>query len=291
MSWLLLDAGNSALKWALVPAALAHWPDARDGTDAAAGLSSQRGTMAMDAPELATALAAELARACTLSAALGGPAAPSMVIGCAVTSQDRVAAIGAAIRSAGAGAMHWLHATERYSHEGIVLRSSYRDPTQLGADRWHALIGARARFPRAALALINAGTATTVDGVQADGMFCGGVIVPGVELMRSSLARGTARLPLASGDYVLHPDNTDDAIRTGILDAQLGLIERRIRRIREMAGASPQVIISGGSGAVLAALLQSQGGYGTVVHEPDLVLRGLWHQGRARAAAAIAQPL
>jgi type III pantothenate kinase len=185
----------------------------------------------------------------------------------------------------------WLRAAERYAHEGIVLRSAYREPGQLGADRWHALIGARARFPRSALALVNAGTATTVDSVQADGMFCGGVIVPGVDLMRASLARGTARLPLAAGDYVLHPDNTDDAIRTGILDAQLGLIERRIRRLREISGTPPQVLVSGGHGAALAALLQNQGGYGAVAQEPDLVLRGLWHQGRALATDALARPL
>jgi type III pantothenate kinase len=287
VSWLLLDAGNSALKWALVPAALAQWPGEPDAADATAAQPSRlRGTIAIDAPHLT----AELARACALSAALDGTPVPGLVIGCTVASDDTVAIIDAAVHSSGAGPVLWLRAAERYAHEGIVLRSVYRDPAQLGADRWHALIGARARFPRTALALIGAGTATTVDGVQADGMFCGGVIVPGVELMRASLARGTARLPLAAGAYVPHPDNTDDAIRTGILDAQLGLIERRIRRIREMAGAPPQVVVCGGHGAVLAALLQNQGGYGKVAQEPDLVLRGLWHQGRARAAAALVPP-
>lgn len=285
MSWLLLDAGNSALKWALVPSAGALWPEG--AAPAGAPPSHHRGAVAIDAPELA----AELARACALSATVGGAALPGLVLGCAVASVEAVARIDAALLAAGAGPALWLRAGASYAHEGIVLRSAYRDPTQLGADRWHALIGARARFARGPLALVSAGTATTIDGVQADGMFCGGIIAPGVDLMRDSLARGTARLPLAAGDYVPHPDNTDDAIRTGILDAQLGLIERRIRRIREMAGAPPQVVVAGGNGAALATLLQRQGGYGAVTLEPDLVLRGLWHRGRAHVAAALAPPL
>ena len=283
MSWLLLDAGNSTLKWVLLPGTLMHWPEA--DTVAPVAATHYRGVIAADAP----GLAAELARACALSAALDGTTAPSLVAGCAVTAAEHVRDIDAALQAAGARGIHWLGAAGAFAHDGIALRSIYRDPGQLGADRWHALIGARARYPRTALAVVNAGTATTVDGVQADGRFCGGVIIPGIALMRSSLAHGTARLPLAAGDYVNHPDNTDDAIRTGILDAQVGLIERRIRRIREMAGARPQVIMAGGNGAMLAGLLPATT-FGPVAQEPDLVLRGLWHRARALTAAAIAPP-
>jgi len=283
VSWLLIDAGNSAIKWMLVPATLMHWPEA--GAPVPAAATHYQGVIAADAPGLGTALA----QACALSAALDGTAAPSLVAGSAVTSPGQVRDIDAALQAAGARGARWLGAAAAFAHDGIALRSIYREPGQLGADRWHALIGARARYPRTALAVVNAGTATTVDGVQADGTFCGGVIVPGIALMRASLAQGTARLPLAAGDYVTHPDNTDDAIRTGILDAQLGLIERRIRRVREMAGVRPQVIVAGGNGATLAGLLPAAM-FGPVAQEPDLVLRGLWHHARALAAAAIAPP-
>lgn len=281
MSWLLLDAGNSALKWALVPETLAQWPDTAAD---AAGPGFLQGNIGADAPDLATQLAA----ACAQSAAVDGTAAPSRVAACAVTTSGRIATIDATLRAAGAPPAHWLAAQAEFTHDGIALRSNYRDPRQLGADRWHALIGARALYPRVALAVISAGTATTVDGVRADGLFCGGVIAPGVDLMRGSLASGTARLPLAAGDYVDHPDNTDDAIRTGVLDAQLGLIERRIRRIREAVGAPPQVIVAGGHGAALLPLLRAPAVFGTVALAPDLVLRGLWHQARALVASAIA---
>ncbi len=271
MNWLLLDAGNTALKWELVAPALARWPG-----DAAAGAAGRhQGRVAIDAPELA----AELARAC----ALAGAAAPLAVIGCAVSSLERVAAIEAAVRAAGVDAVHWVRAASTFEHDGIVLHNGYRAAQQLGADRWLAMIGARARFPRPALAIINAGTATTIDGVSADGRFLGGVIAPGMDLMRAGLAQGTARLPLAQGEYVQHPDNTQDAIRTGVLDAQAGLIERRVRRIRAQAQGTVQVVLAGGNAALLASVLHGQGGFARLAHEPDVVLRGLWHVARAGA--------
>jgi len=280
MSWLLLDAGNSALKWELVSPDLERWPD---GLEARATLR-WNGSLPIDAPHLAS----ELARACAFSSALSGLAAPAAVFGCAVTHEERVAAIDAAIRAAGAGPVQWLRAAATFEHDDIVLRNGYRDAQRLGPDRWLALIGARARYPRPPLAVINAGTATTIDGVRADGLFMGGVIAPGLELMRSALAQGTARLPLAAGSYQSHPADTDDAIRTGILDAQLGLIERRLRRIREDTGGNLQVVLSGGNAAVLAERLHGHGGISRLAVEPDLVLRGMWHQARALAAAALA---
>lgn len=287
MSWLLLDAGNSALKWVLLSPALAQWPESGATGGAGGGETHFRGTVAIDAPTMPQALA----QACAHCTDLGDTAVPTAVLGCAVTSTDRMAAIDAALAAAGAPAVQWLGAAAAFDHDGIGVRNGYRDPEQLGADRWHALIGARARFPRAALLVVCAGTATTVDGLLADGTFCGGAIGPGVELMRASLARGTARLPLAAGQYVQHPDNTDDAIRTGVLDAQLGLIDRRLRRLRETAGAQPLLVVCGGHGAALAGHLGAQHGNGAVALEPDLVLRGLWHRARALAAAALATPL
>jgi type III pantothenate kinase len=148
------------------------------------------------------------------------------------------------------------------------------------------MIGARARFASVPLLVINAGTATTVDAVDGDGRFLGGVIAPGVEMMRAALARGTARLPLAAGDYVELPDNTDDAIRTGILDAQIGLIVQRMQRLRQQAGSAVQTVVSGGNGPTLHALLRAQGGLGTMALEPDLVLLGLWYRARAQSDPA-----
>jgi type III pantothenate kinase len=279
---LLIDAGNTALKWEVFTGATVQWPDGAQE----AGPTRWRGTVAIDSPELTQ----ELRRACAAASALTGTAVPTAVLGCAVAAEDRVRQIELAIRMVNAPAVHWLAAEAHFDHDGIELQNTYAEPARLGADRWHALIGARARFPKGPLAVISAGTATTVDGLAADGRFLGGVIVPGLELMRASLAGGTGRLPLAEGEYVPHPQNTDDAIRTGLLDAQLGLVERRVRRIREVVGGGVQVVLCGGHAGALLPQLQTLAGLGRIAQEPDLVLRGLWHHARALAAAALTSP-
>lgn len=283
MRWLLIDAGNTALKWEVFTASTVQWPGSRTGAPAA---TRWQGILPIDSSDLGI----ELARACAAASALTGSPVPSAVLGCAVTSEPRVRAIEAAIRAVNAPAVRWLKAGARFDHDGIEVQNSYPIPEQLGADRWHALIGARSRFARGTLAVVNAGTATTVDGLSADGRFLGGVIAPGCDMMRTSLAQGTARLPLSDGEYLAHPNNTDDAIHTGIFDAQMGLIERRVRRIRETAGGAVQVVLSGGKAMQLYQLLQSQNALGKLALEPDLVLRGLWHHARAIATQALTKP-
>jgi type III pantothenate kinase len=115
------------------------------------------------------------------------------------------------------------------------VRNGYRNPSQLGCDRFAAAIGARALEPARALVVATCGTATTIDALTFDGDFIGGMILPGLGLMAASLARNTAQLPLivasvassASGTGAAgFADNTDDAILSGCLSAQAGAIER-----------------------------------------------------------------
>ena len=122
----------------------------------------------------------------------------------------------------------------------------YQNPGQLGVDRWCALIGARALTASACL-VVMAGTATTIDTLAADGRFLGGLILPGLDLMRRSLARDTAGLPFADGRHAAYPCCTDDAIVSGAIEAQVGAIERAFAR----AGAA-QCLLSGGNSALLA---------------------------------------
>jgi len=133
---------------------------------------------------------------------------------------------------------------------GVV--SGYENPLVLGVDRWHALIGARG-FTTQACVVVMAGTATTIDTLQADGHFPGGLILPGLDLMRRALARDTAALPLACGQYTPYPRGTDDAIVSGCLEAQAGAIERAYARIADAPGAL--CLLSGGAAPVLAPLL------------------------------------
>lgn len=283
MRWLLLDAGNTTLKWEALDAAATLWPG-----DAAPGPSAARWNGAV--PVGSSGLEREVALACNGKPGTGGSPMPLAVFGCAVTSPARIQAIELALRAAGAPAVRWLAPGAQFAHDGIRLNSRYSDPERLGADRWHALIGARARFPRGAIIVISAGTATTVDSLAADGSFLGGVIAPGMEMMRRSLAAGTAQLPLAAGEYVAHPDNTDDAIHTGVLEAQMGLIERRMRRLRETVGGGIHVLVSGGSAEPLVRLLGAQADPAQLAFEPDVVLRGLWHAARASAVTDLLKP-
>lgn len=287
MNWLLLDVGNTTLKWALIEASEAP----RNGVAAAPGsalaaVTLVQGVQAIDQAALEKTLAAKFAQALSRSTQDEAPSRPSAAWGCAVAAADKIGAIDAAIRAAGFPPVRWLGSAAQFEYGGVVLRNCYRDPEQLGSDRWHAMIGARARYADLALLVINAGTATTVDAIDPDGRFLGGVIAPGVDMMRAGLARGTARLPLAAGDYVDLPDNTDDAIRTGILDAQIGLIVQRMQRLRQQSAGPVQAVICGGNGPTLHALLRAQSELGTMTLEPDLVLLGLWYRARSQGFQA-----
>ena len=70
------------------------------------------------------------------------------------------------------------------------------------------------------------GTATTIDFLSADGVFKGGMIMPGVGLMLRSLHEGTAALPDQGGEFFAYPTQTVDAIASGCQHAQAGAIER-----------------------------------------------------------------
>jgi type III pantothenate kinase len=155
--------------------------------------------------------------------------------------------------------------------QGLSITNGYDNPAQLGVDRWCALIGARGITTSACL-VVMAGTATTIDTLDASGRFCGGLILPGLDLMRRSLARDTAALPLASGVYRSLPCNTDDAIVSGCLEAQIGAIERVFTRISSATNAI--CLLSGGAATTLSPLLRIPHR-----HIDNLVLEGLARKG------------
>jgi type III pantothenate kinase len=133
------------------------------------------------------------------------------------------------------------------------MRNAYRKPAQLGCDRFAAALGARALEPEKRLIVATCGTATTIDALCADSVFLGGMILPGLGLMAASLARNTAQLPQVGSGRKLpagFADNTDDAILSGCLAAQVGAIERACA----LHGAS-LCVISGGAAQFIAPLL------------------------------------
>jgi type III pantothenate kinase len=134
------------------------------------------------------------------------------------------------------------------------VRNGYRNPAQLGCDRFAAAIGAHALFPDEPLVVATCGTATTIDAVTADGRFVGGMILPGLGLMASSLARNTAQLPQVAQDLdVAEPfaDHTDAAIASGCLAAQAGAIERALAAHGKAQARAPRCILSGGAAPLI----------------------------------------
>jgi len=127
------------------------------------------------------------------------------------------------------------------------VTNGYGRPDQLGPDRWAALIGAWSIL-RGPCLVVTAGTATTVDVLRGDGRFVGGVILPGLDLMKRSLTRGTAELPFARGRFSAEPRNTADAIETGCLLAQAGAIERAFATMEPGAAC----VLAGGAARRIA---------------------------------------
>jgi type III pantothenate kinase len=155
----------------------------------------------------------------------------------------------------------WLKGEE----ERCGVKSRYERPAKLGSDRWAALVAARALHPGECL-VVNAGTATTADLLSADGEFLGGLILPGVDLMRFVLHEHTGRLPLEEGSFARTPRNTVDAIESGCRHAQAGAVERMYR----IAGPGALCLVSGGAGKALIEHLEIPCRY-----VENLVLEGL----------------
>lgn len=134
------------------------------------------------------------------------------------------------------------------------VRNNYRQPTQLGCDRFASAIAAHALYPGQPLIVATCGTATTVDAITADGVFLGGMILPGLGLMAQALAKNTAQLPqVAENLDISEPfaDHTDAAIVSGCIAAQTGAIERAAAAHARRQGAL-QCILSGGAAALIA---------------------------------------
>lgn len=152
---------------------------------------------------------------------------------------------------------------------GCGVKSAYADPARLGPDRWAALIAAR-RLHRGPCVVVNAGTTMTVDALTADGVFLGGIIVAGADLMRDGLAHGTARLRPRGGKFAFFPARTADAIESGLINALAGAVERMLRFMKEAGQAEPLTLVSGGAAQLIAPQLNV-----TVEVVDNLVLEGL----------------
>ena len=162
--------------------------------------------------------------------------------------------------------------------EACGVRNAYKQPGNLGVDRWAALIAAHEKLPGQACIVVDAGTAITVDLLDASGLHLGGVILPGAKSMLDTLNR--AEQLFADTNRNLHEfaqsvqpctDNTQDAVLTGIVFAVQGgvkaVIEQQAGQINAKIETLPIILTGGDSTMLKLDSLQTQ-------QVPDLVLEG-----------------
>lgn len=153
-----------------------------------------------------------------------------------------------------------------YSHG---VRNLYTQPEKLGTDRWAMLIAARS-ITQADCLIVSLGTALTVDMLAHDGRFLGGVIAPGLHLMRAALAQGTDAVAPQQGQVERFPCNTADAVQTGLIYAALGVIEKSLTEFEKQCQRAVSCILTGGGATTIAPYLNRP-----FQVEDNLVLEGL----------------
>lgn len=161
---------------------------------------------------------------------------------------------------------------------GGGVRVGYLEPWRLGVDRFVAAVGAHELFPRMPLCVVGVGTAMTIDLIGASGRHRGGVIIPAPALMVATLfarTRGIHRRAQGGGSGRsaggrLFARSTRDGVVQGARHAAAALIDRAVEEGRTLLGRSPLVVLTGGEAAAVRPLLRSSS-----VGVPDLVLRGL----------------
>ena len=247
MTALLLDAGNTRLKWGI----LEHGNIRRTGHVSQArirekGLRAMTTRIPRDVDAVLASNVAGTSFATRLSGVIGAHC------GCDV---------------------HFAR-TER---SGWGVSNSYAQPRRMGVDRWVAMVGAWAETGAACL-VVDAGTAVTIDALDDSGHHLGGQIIAGVATMTNALASGTSDLPAvkpgagrAEAGLDMFASSTAVAIRKGAHNAVAGAVGRAFRALQS-ASYDPVLVLTGGDSSRILDALEE-----TPLHRPHLVLQGLAH--------------
>jgi type III pantothenate kinase len=239
--YLLIDAGNSRIKWALV---------APDGSRLHAG--------AMDHVRDDGAQTAHPGHAAPEDwSALPRPSGVWI---------SNVAGAGVGERLDALVEAHWPglpRTVVRACAQQCGVTNSYATPDALGSDRWAGMIGAHAAYPGEPLLIATFGTATTLEALRADGTFVGGLIAPGFTLMMRSLGEHTAQLPIVGGSMadaaqpgIAFATDTRRSISAGCALAQAALIERAWADLQDAWKMPVRLVVSGGAAAEVTAALK-----------------------------------
>jgi type III pantothenate kinase len=241
---LLIDAGNSWLKWARLV----------DGTVGTSRSIVHHGVEPREWQDVLAAIA---------------PAPRRVVVA-------NVAGASFAVRLREFTRAQW-HVDPEFpaaSRSALGVTNAYARPTALGIDRWLAMLAAW-HVARAPLLCASAGTAFTIDLLDGGGVHRGGCIVPGARLMRESLHAQTSGVAAAA---MLDPPavdgvfgvNTAGAVQQGSWLALAALADRTVLALEQAVAAPARVFLTGGAAPQISALMSRP-----VEQVPDLVLRGL----------------
>jgi type III pantothenate kinase len=241
---LVIDVGNTRLKWAWLTTT---------------GLSDQQAVVHRDAkPGIWT------------SALFESGQHPNRVLVSNVAGPAMAKTLTRLAKKAFHVAIEFVTAASEYHG----LTNGYLDPSLLGADRWLALIGAWTKA-RSALCVVDAGTAVKVDGVDATGRHLGGLIVPGIYMMREALMNNSSDIADAAMNSTpslagVLANNTIGAVSRGAVFALAGMADRAAEVIEQSTGTRPELFITGGDAGMISGTMRARG---EIV--PDLVLQGL----------------
>jgi type III pantothenate kinase len=241
---LVIDVGNTRLKWAWLTST---------------GLSDQQAVVHRDAkPGLWTAALFESGQkpSRVLVSNVAGPVMAKTLI----RLSKKVFGVG----------VEFVTAAPEF--HGLI--NGYLDPKLLGADRWLGLIGAWTKT-RSPLCVVDAGTAVKVDSVDAGGHHLGGLIVPGIHMMREALMSKTSDIAKAAEHSTpslagVLANNTIGAVSRGAVFALAGMADRAAEVIEQSTGVKPKLFITGGDAGMITGTMRMRG---EIV--PDLVLQGL----------------
>lgn len=241
--FLLLDGGNSQLKWAWV----------ENGTFSEVGRAPYRDLTQLGEEWLQFA------------------DDDVKIVGCAVCGSVKKAMVEEQLTRP----VEWLSSMP----QALGIRNHYRRPEEHGSDRWFNALGSR-RFTQNACVVVSCGTAITTDALTEDNHYLGGTIMPGFHLMKEAMALKTANLNRPIGKVYPFPTTTPNAIASGMMDAVCGALMMMHGRLKDKTGGGKPVdiiITGGGAGRVVQALPESFVHDNQVKIVDNLVIHGLLH--------------
>ena len=241
--FLLLDGGNSQLKWAWV----------ENGTFSEVGRAPYRDLTQLGEEWLQFA------------------DDDVKIVGCAVCGSVKKAMVEEQLTRP----VEWLSSMP----QALGIRNHYRRPEEHGSDRWFNALGSR-RFTQNACVVVSCGTAVTTDALTEDNHYLGGTIMPGFHLMKEAMALKTANLNRPIGKVYPFPTTTPNAIASGMMDAVCGALMMMHGRLKDKTGGGKPVdiiITGGGAGRVVQALSESFVHDNQVKIVDNLVIHGLLH--------------